>query len=346
MNFNFIQQSMENSSTFNLALQDMHASEWLLEQTKEILSGFFQSYSKALSEEGDKELALKNFKLFLELIKKECLSPHTFDPYHIRIKEPFDYYTFGIEFIAPLVDIKHSKVIGHSHLKQIQEQIQAGDNVVFLANHQIEADPQALSILLDSTYPGFAEEMIFVAGERVITDPVAIPFSLGRNLLCIYSKRYINHPPEKKLEKQLHNKRTMEKMSQLFQEGGKVIYVAPSGGRDRLNSKGIVEVAPFDPSTIELFFLMAQKAKRKTHFYPMSLLTYDLLPPPKTIQLALGEKREVRRSSIHLAIGEEIVMEAPQEMSPVDKKLYREQRAQKIWETVNTNYQLLLNQKR
>ena len=43
--------------------------------------------------------------------------------------------------------------------------------------------------------------MIFVAGERVITDPLAIPFSMGSNLLCIYSKRYIDHPPEKKIEK-------------------------------------------------------------------------------------------------------------------------------------------------
>ncbi len=50
--------------------------------------------------------------------------------------------------------------------------------------------------------------MIFVAGERVITDPLAVPASMGRNLLCIYSKRYIDHPPELKSEKQLHNKRT------------------------------------------------------------------------------------------------------------------------------------------
>ena len=72
--------------------------------------------------------------------------------------------------------------------------------MIFLANHQIEADPQAISLLLDDLYPNFAENMIFVAGERVITDPFAIPFSMGRNLLCIYSKRYIDHPPEKKLK--------------------------------------------------------------------------------------------------------------------------------------------------
>ena len=83
-----------------------------------------------------------------------------------------------------------------SHLKK-------GHNVVFLANHQIEADPQAISILLDERFPGIAPEMIFVAGERVITDPLAVPFSMGRSLLCIYSKRYIDNPPEQKADKQV-----------------------------------------------------------------------------------------------------------------------------------------------
>ncbi len=100
--------------------------------------------------------------------------------------------------------------------------------------------------------------MIFVAGERVITDPLAVPFSMGRNLLCIFSKRYIDHPPEQKMKKQLHNKRTMELMSELLSEGGKAIYVAPSGGRDRPNADGVVEIAPFDPQSIEMFYLMAR----------------------------------------------------------------------------------------
>src|SRR5690606_4917236 len=128
-------------------------------------------------------------------------------------------------------------------------------NVVLLANHQTETDPQIISILLEKSHARIAEQIIYVAGERVITDPLAIPFSMGCNLLCIYSKRYINSPPELKNEKQLHNKSTMELMSRLLKEGGKIIYVAPSGGRDRRSSSGKVEVASFDPQSIEMFSL-------------------------------------------------------------------------------------------
>ena len=84
----------------------------------------------------------------------------------------------------------------------IDEPIGAIDEPIGAITGSIGVIAAALSVLLDDHYPGFAEKMIFVAGERVITDPVAIPFSLGRHLLCIYSKRYIDHPPEKKVEKQ------------------------------------------------------------------------------------------------------------------------------------------------
>ena len=80
-------------------------------------------------------------------------------------------------------------------------QIADGDNVVLFANHQSEADPQIFSVLLDPKYPGFAEQTIFVAGDRVTTDLLAGPFSMGRNLLCIFSKKHIENPPELKSEK-------------------------------------------------------------------------------------------------------------------------------------------------
>jgi glycerol-3-phosphate O-acyltransferase len=34
----------------------------------------------------------------------------------------------------------------------------------------------------------------------VITDPLAIPFSMGCDLICIYSKKYIDVIPEKREE--------------------------------------------------------------------------------------------------------------------------------------------------
>ena len=43
--------------------------------------------------------------------------------------------------------------------------------------------------------------MIFVAGDRVTTDLLAQIFSMGRNLLCIFSKKHIGSVPELKSKK-------------------------------------------------------------------------------------------------------------------------------------------------
>src|SRR5207253_1943319 len=153
-------------------------------------------------------------------------------------------------------------------LLYIEQLLQAGDNVVLLSNHQSEIDPQVISLLIEKSTPKIAEEMIFVAGHRVITDPMAIPFSRGRNLLCIYSKRYIEHSPEVRAEKLQHNSKTLSALEELLSQGGKCIYVAPSGGRDRKGDDGSIEVAPFDPSSVELFFLLGQRSGKKTHFVP------------------------------------------------------------------------------
>lgn len=182
------------------------------------------------------------------------------------------------------------------------------------------------------------QQMIFVAGERVVTDPLAVPFSLGCDLICIYSKRYIDHPPELKEQKQLHNKKSMTMMSTLLSEGGKCIYVAPSGGRDRRNADGEIEIAPFDPKSIEMFYLMAQKSKTPTFFYPMALSTYELLPPPEKIQIELGEQRVFKRVGIHMAIGPSIDMaHFPGSENP-NKEMRRNARADYIWKLVYDDY--------
>ena len=85
-----------------------------------------------------------------------------------------------------------------------------------------------------------------------------------------------------------------------------IIYVAPSGGRDRCNAKGEVEVAPFDPQSIELFALIAQKAGVATHFYPLALSTYHVLPPPHSVNMELGEARLAQCTPVHLYFGDEV----------------------------------------
>lgn len=338
MSSNFIQRPMENFSTFEQKVQKAQQEGKLSDKVATALLLFFHSYVQAAKKTASQEEILSWFHTFFKIL---CEPQPSFQPYHAALRSPFDYYTFGNDFLKHLVDRARSTVVGHDVLKEIQELLKKGHNVVFLSNHQIEADPQALSILLDDHYPGFAEKMIFVAGERVITDPVAIPFSLGRHLLCIYSKRYIDHPPEKKMEKQMHNKRVMELMSLLLKEGGKAIYVAPSGGRDRRNAAGVVEVAPFDAGSIELFYLMAHKAGTPTHFYPLSLVTYDVLPPPETIQIELGEMRRAGYAPIHLAVGPELAMKEFPGSDTSDKKARRAARARYIWSQVNEQYQQL-----
>ncbi len=300
---------------------------------QKILEAFFACY-QAAAKTNDAIL-----EVFLQLLQEQFRKPFIFSPYHQKIRQPFDYYQFGLDFIRPLIDIDHSQVHGIENLENINRQLNKGENVVLLANHQTETDPQAIAILLEKTHSRLGEKIIYVAGERVVTDPLAIPFSMGCDLLCIYSKRYIDHPPELKMEKMLHNKNTMQLMSHLLQEGGKMIYVAPSGGRDRRNAQGVVEVAPFDPQSIEMFYLMARKAKTPTHFYPFSLCTYDLLPPPETVQKELGERRVAKRCAIQIAFLSEFDMEKFPGSEENEKTLRRKWRSDALWSLVNGQYQ-------
>jgi len=325
-----------SKSSIQKRIQALLDDQIITEPIKEILDSFYETYFDAVIE---KEGVQEAFSQFLDLVLLQCQHPYPFEPYHSSVRSPIDYYKFGLDFLRPLVVREKSTILGQERLAEIEAQMQRGENVVFFANHQIEPDPIAISLLLEDHHPKLAHEMIFVAGARVLTDPLAVPFSLGCNLLCIYSKRYIDNPPEKKLEKQLHNKKTMQLMSSLLKEGGKCIYVAPSGGRDRQNSKGVVEIAPFDSQSIEMFYLMAKKSKRKTHFYPMALDTYDLMPPPETIQKELGEMRVTNRVPIHLAIGTEIDMDHFPGSDQEDKHLRRKSRADYIWDCVRQDYQ-------
>lgn len=308
----------------------------------ESLHDFYLSYRAALQHHGR---AIEDYhpvlETFLELVLQQLQNPYSFEPYHRHITEPFNYYQFGLDLMRPLVLFEKSTA---SHLEQADrmvEQLNGKENVILFANHQTEPDPQAISLLLQNTHPHFAEEIIFIAGHRVISDPLAVPFSMGRNLLCIYSKKHIENPPENKAQKLQHNKKTMLKMGQLLSEGGHCIYVAPSGGRDRPNAEGVVEVAPFDPQSIEMFWLIAQQASRPTHFYPLALATYDLLPPPGSVKKELGERRYAQCTPIHLAFGQEIAMhEFPSQSD--DKRQNRIVRAEYIWQLVVKAYQELI----
>lgn len=249
----------------------------------------------------------------LKQVLQNTAKPHTFEPFHTSIREPFDFYKMGVDFARGLVDRERSVVRGMANVERIQQQLAAGDNVVLLANHQTEADPQVLSLLLDDTHPGFAQQTIFVAGDRVTTDALAMPFSMGRNLLCIFSKRHVENPPEKKAEKQKHNRMVMKRMGALFKEGGKCVWVAPSGGRDRPDADGDYQVAPFDAKSVEMFRLLSDKAGRQSHMYPLSMMTFPVCPPPVAVGGAVGERRTVKHAPVGLHFGDAIDLEAFEE---------------------------------
>jgi glycerol-3-phosphate O-acyltransferase len=307
----------------------------------EILWQFYGSYKQAAEQahHDGSERVESLFITLLELVKEQLANPYAFEPYHERVRSPFDYYRFGLDIAKMLIDDDSSTVSRWDNVEKISHQLANNENVVLLANHQTELDPQIIGCMLEERYPKLAAELIYVAGGRVTSDPLAIPFSLGCNLLCIYSKKYIDHPPEQKHQKQLHNQRTMNVMKQLLSEGGKCIYVAPSGGRDRPNAEGEVEVAPFDPGSIEMFRLMALQADKKTHFYPLALCTYPLLPPPHTIQRELGETRSTKYTGVHLAFGDECDLELGPVANLQEKRERRQQLADIVWQSVKDDYQ-------
>ncbi len=286
-----------------------------------------------------KDPSVDTFKTYLQAVGRQLKSSHPFGAYHKAVRDPVDYYKMGLDFVRPLIDFTHSKVLGTDALKSIDEALKRKENVILLANHQTEIDPQIISLLLEKEYPEIARDMIFVAGHRVVTDPLAVPFSMGRNLICIFSKRHMDEPPEKKGEKLAHNQKALAQFEELLNEGGHIFFLAPSGGRDRKSAEGAIEIAPFDPQSVEMFYLLSQKAKRPTHIHSLALETYDLLPPPKEVSTEIGEKRSTCFSPAKLAFSPKIDMEhigGSQSIS--DKKERRQKRAAAIWQQVVDNY--------
>ena len=184
------------------------------------LQQFYESYLESIHLKEPTKKVLELFELFLRFIEEQVAHPHPFAPYHRSLREPVDYYRFGLECIGGVLDRQASTFAGETEAQQMTEQIAAGENVILLGNHQTEPDPQLIDLLLGDKFPQLGHDLIFVAGERVLTDPMAIPFSLGRNLLCVFSRKYIERDAEKRAEKLAHNATTMRTMAKLFHEGG------------------------------------------------------------------------------------------------------------------------------
>jgi len=341
MNLIFSQMVKKQMSedTFVTNLKKLYSEKEISKKYLDILSDFYECYIKTVKSHISKKDIASLFEQLLKLLIDQAKKPFKFELYHKKITKPFNYQKFGINFLMPLIDLKKSKLYGIENLKKIDEYINKKENVILLSNHQSEVDPLIIPILTGDKYFSLASNIISVAGERVILDPLAIPFSMGCSLLCIYSKRYIDLDITQKHKKQMHNKKVMSLMKTLLSEGGKVIYVAPSGGRDRRNNKGNIEIAPFDYKSLEMFYLMGKKAKRKTHFFPLTLATYDIMPPPEKIQIEMGEKRTVNRGPVFISFSNELDMESFSASEEKDKIQRRKNRAKYIHNIVKEEYE-------
>ena len=288
---------------------------------KEYVSATQKSFQKTKSEKATPEMALKRIMEGLQYGFKFGMGPdkYTFGVTHKALRgdpetedgNTFDYYEWGCDFFKPFMDFEESLVLGEDNLKQAMDQVAAGENVVFLANHQSEADPQVVSCLLEQAgYTEQAAEVVYVAGHKVTTDALAIPFSMGRNLICIHSKKHINADPDTKPVKTRQNMAAMGGMLDKLKKGGTILWVAPSGGRDRRDvERGVTPIAPFDSKTLDMFRLMGNKSKKPTHFYSMAMVSYELCPPPDFVEAGTGEQRNFRFTPVAIKIGPELLSE-------------------------------------
>ena len=246
------------------------------------------------------------FKNMLKTYVQQLAEPYEFPSYHNAMRAPFDYYALGNEYVGALVDWKRSVLRHQERWDTIAAQLDAGENVILLANHQSEADAAFIPLLTAASHPGLGERVIYVAGDRVVTDLMAKPFSMGRNLLCVHSKKHIDDDPALKPAKQKQNLRTLKEMERLLKEGGKLLWIAPAGGRDR-RREGVLQPDAFDPGAVEMMRrLGTKKGAAVTHFYPFAMATYEVMPPPATLEKSLGEKREVRFTGVGLAVAEKV----------------------------------------
>ncbi|KAH7834631.1 hypothetical protein Vadar_018100 [Vaccinium darrowii] len=280
----------------------------------------YRNYRNAVFESGipnANEIVLSNMTVVLDRVFKDVEDPFVFSPYHRAIREPFDYYMFVKKYIRPLIDFRSSYVGNISLFYEIEEKLQQGHNIILISNHQTEADPAVIELLLEATHPHIAENMTFVAGDRVITDPLCKPFSMGRNLLCVYSKKHMNDAPELAEMKRKANTRSLKEMALLLRGGSQIIWIAPSGGRDRpdpvtnecdVPSILIKEVqAPFDAAAVDNMRRLTEHAGVPGHIYPLAVLCYDIMPPPPKVEKEIGERRVISYHGTGVSVAPEII---------------------------------------
>ena len=309
---------VDSEESFMAALNKEVESSRIPKQLVPLWMDFFNNYKVALL---SADLPTHDMKLVSEVqasiadtVINQFTNPYKFPSRHEAITEPYDYFEFGQKYVGSLIDFTKSYLGHRERFDEIEKQLEAGENVIILANHQSEADPGIWAHMLINTHPRLAKSVFYVAGDRVVSDPLCVPFSMGRNLFCVHSKRHMEDDPETKAEKSAMNRRTLGAMGEALGAGGSLLWIAPAGGRDRPGDDGVYVPAKFDPSAVELMRALAAKAekraKRTTHLYPFAMYSAPLMPPPKTVEKGLGERRMVNFTGVGISVGEELDIEA------------------------------------
>lgn len=96
-----------------------------------LMGSFFDEYTQSCIESNETpENFKKNIFSFLKYVQDAISQPYKFQPFHQAITSPIDYYTFGNNFIKPLIITEQSKLFGEENVKAMVEVLAKGMHVL------------------------------------------------------------------------------------------------------------------------------------------------------------------------------------------------------------------------
>ena len=140
------------------------------------------------------------------------------------------------------------------------------------------------------------------------------------------------------------NRRTVAALSKTLGQGGQLLWIAPSGGRDRPSAEGVWSPAPFDATAVELMRALTAKAAPAGHLWPLAMESGPMMPPPPALQKEIGERRLTYHVGVGLSLAPELDVEAAVAgIDAADKEGRAAAVAKKAYEAVCAEYAPLQN---
>jgi len=278
-------RSVDSGERLTGTLAELVEKGTLDSSVREGLLNLFSSYAGALSMSprlpaSEKEAA-QVVAALADRVQVMLEENYTFPSRHTRVLEPFNYFDIGQRAVGNLVDFGAS-FVGHAErILDMQSAVARGENVLLLANHQSDADGGVWAWMTRELAPSLATDLYYVAGDRVVTDSYAKIYNMGRNLICVHSKKVMDQdPPAVREQKSKINRRSVLELGKLFKQGGAIVWVAPHGGRDRTDASGQLAPGAWDAAAVMLLKRMMDSSPNPGHVYPMAMATAEIMPPP------------------------------------------------------------------